>query len=262
MILVTGAAGFIGSHLAQALQKSGHHIAMSDVREKWSPPEYWMANYDVELDAVFHLGAVTDTTCENWNALDYTNCQLPSRLWDFCVERQIPLLYASSASVHGNGSGPLNKYAESKISFDNFAEHAVEEPPHWYGLRFFNVYGAGEAHKGAQASMVYKALNGHRKFYDLKAKRDFVHVDDVVSVMLWCWKNKPPSGIYDVGTGTARSVGEMARLCGVEPVEIGVPEALRGKLQTHTQADLTKLRAAGYEKPFLSLEEGIARMRQ
>ncbi len=265
MILVTGAAGFIGDHLSQALTGTDN-IAMCDVKPGYRDAPYWLERHADELKAVFHLGAISNTTCENKDALRGTNYYLPQRLADFCKAREIPFIYASSAAVYGNGDKPLNPYAWSKYAFDFYMEWANFPPKNWYGLRFFNIYGNGEAHKGKQASVVSQMLAGSRTLFDIDATRDFVHVDDVVSVMLWLWKNRPASGIYDVGTGVAEPFEAIpmaiAKATGqnMEIKRVPFPDSLKGKYQMHTQADLTKLRAAGYSAPFLSLEDGVVRM--
>jgi len=266
MILVTGALGFIGGHLSRRLLGDFNQVVyMADKQD--DIPAILRDGSD-PITAVFHLGAISDTTCEDYDALYFTNIDLSHHLSHFCGERGIPFIYASSASVYGNGDGPLNLYAQSKEHFDRVMIATAPSSP-WYGLRFFNVYGPGEEHKGKQASMVHQIIEemkAHRTatLFDIDARRDFVHVDDVVSVMLWLWKNRSASGIYDVGTGWARLF---------EAIPAAIPlggsyllqrkpmhESLKGKYQFHTQADLTKLRAAGYDKPFLSLEEGVARM--
>ncbi len=268
MILCTGSAGFMGQHLVQALKRDGQDVLMCDPKTVLPNPTYapatagqLMRDYGDNIEAVFHLGAISDTTCADKHALLKTNILLSLRLANFCAGKNIPFIFASSASVYGNGNGPLNDYARSKRQVESDLHDLTTRPTDEYALRLFNVYGPGDEAKGYMTSMVSKALRGKKQFYDPSAARDFVHVDDVVSVMLWCWRNRPPSGIYDVGTGQARTVREMCGIVGIEPEDIGVPIDQQGKLQTHTQADLTKLRAAGYDKPFLSLEEGIARMR-
>ena len=210
-----------------------------------------------KIEGVFHLGAISDTICEDWNALYETNVLLSAKLSFFCAQRQIPFLYASSASVYGNGAGALNKYAKSKREFDDLMEGQCAKSPYWYGLRFFNIYGPGEEHKGKQASIPSQMMRGHRTLFDIDAKRDFIYVDDVVSVMLHMWKERPASGIYDVGSGTARDFRDIAAIiCPGEFELIPLPSTLSGKYQFHTQADLTKLRQAGYTKLFPDARTG------
>lgn len=256
MILLTGSHGFIGSHLRRALR--GHDLVCVDPRLPGSPPiEVALQS---EYEAVFHLGAISDTTCEDGFALMTVNVDLTVRLKRFCDLRGIPFIWASSAAVYGNGQDPLNKYGWSKLEAEEVIQARFADGQ-WYGLRFFNVYGPGEAHKGKQASIVSRLLDGSlTEVFEPQTKRDFIHVDDVVSVMLWCWKHRPPSGIYDVGTGQPRSIHEVMKIAGAKCALVPMPESLKGKYQFHTKADLTKLREAGYDKRFLTLEEGVARM--
>lgn len=276
MIIVTGSEGFVGKHVAAALRHLGELLVRIDPRDPDSIPLDKALGYG-GITACVHLGAISDTTCEDEAALSQTNETLPLRLANFCRAARIPFLFASSASVYGNGNGPLNAYAKSKLSFDRCMEFAGNPWP-WYGLRIYNCYGPGEDHKGSQASMVHQCIEQiHRQgycevFWDSdKIKRDFVYIDDVVSVILWMTENRPPSGIYDVGTGVPESFMDLAlKVCGRTEGYLGepyvqmipFPNGLRGRYQTYTKADLTKLRAAGYTKPFLSLEEGIAKMLQ
>lgn len=262
MILLTGSHGFVGSHLRHALR--GHGIVCVDPRMLASPSieVALRSNYE----AVVHMGAISDTTCRDIRALQENNEELSVRLFDFCTEKKIPFVYASSFSVYGNGTHPLNHYAAIKLSFDNYAQYAIEEPPHWYGLRFTNVYGPGEDHKGKQASMVSQAIeqvdqDGFVTLFNVEASRDFVHVSDCVSVARWLLQTLPSSGIYDVGTGVSRPFDDIAQCLEAGIAYVPMPKHLEGKYQFHTQADLSKLRAAGYARPFLSLEEGIGLMR-
>jgi len=267
MILVTGSDGFIGKHLVAALrnERSGENFCVADPRSK-NPEDtidYWIGSgFGQSISAVFHLGAISDTTCEDAAALNETNVWLTTRLAQFCHQRSVPFIYASSASVFGNGEGPLNAYARSKAKSDFYMETYRKLGALNYGLRFHNVYGTGEAHKGKQASLPHQLLHGLDRIFLPETQRDFVHVSDVVSVILWMWKNKPASGIYDVGTGDPRSILDVVAATGKNVREVPMPESLRGKYQTFTKADLTKLRAAGYDRPFLSLEEGVAKMRE
>lgn len=277
MILCTGTEGFIGKHLMNALYP--RPMLCIDPRQ---PPQCALIidealkTFGPDIEAVFHLGAISDTTCEDTFALWGANVNLSGKLANFCAKKSIPFIYCSSASVYGNEAPhikPLNSYAWSKAEFDALTDGLIM-PEHWYGLRLFNCYGPGEEHKGKQASMPFQLIQrAHRRevmeIFKPDAQRDFVHVDDVVSVMLHMWRARPPSGIYDVGTGNARSFEKVAQIVqsnfvGRDPMcaykEIPFPESLEGKYQFHTQADLTKLRAAGYDKPFLSLEQGMTKM--
>lgn len=272
MILVTGAAGFIGGRLVSALNGSSAMTVLP------ADPKFGDASilydkvlpkYGDAIEAVFHLGAISDTTCEDKDALYKTNVDLSEKLASFCDDTGIPFIYASSASVYGNGDGPLNLYAHSKLIFDRIAEKHLRM--NWWGCRFFNVYGPGEAHKGKQASLVHQMIKAQRdgekpRLFETHTMRDFIHVDDAVEVMLWMWKHRPPSGIYDVGTGESVTIARLHDMVQDEMnisndhVEIEMPDHLKGKYQFHTCADIRKLRDAGYSKPFIPLREGIRRM--
>ena len=259
MILCTGSRGFVAGHLIRALRDAGHTTMGID-------KEHDIAKVlaSEEYSAIFHLGAISDTTCEDRVAFQVNNYDLTADLSEFCNRKNIPFIWTSSASVYGNGDGPLNMYAESKAASEDVVD--ILNQGTWYALRLFNVYGNGEAHKGKQSSVVSQMLAGSRTLFDIDATRDFVHVDDVVSVMLWLLKNGPASGIYDVGTGVAEPFEAIplaiAKATGknMEIKRVPFPDSLKGKYQMRTCADLTKLRAVGYDKPFLSLEDGIARM--
>ncbi len=274
MIILTGSAGFVGSHVTTALQDEGIPWLRVDPRD----PQALTLDEAIKhsIDGVIHCGAISDTTCDDYDALYNNNVALSLRLASICAVKRAPFIYCSSASVYGNnGSGPLNKYAQSKQEFDDIIESGGTDAQHWYGLRLHNVYGSGEEHKGKQASMVSQIIGKLRDRAPVTLfeeriqapwRRDFVHVDDVVSVMLWLWKNRPASGIYDVGTGIAEPFEAIpmaiAKATGqnITLARIPFPESLKGKYQFNTCARLEKLRAAGYDKPFLSLEDGIARM--
>lgn len=272
MILVTGSRGFIGKHLASTLLSVYDGcIVHQDPRE---PGPFWEIDRVIEehgrtITAVFHLGAISDTTCGSPKLL-YENNEAPTRLLSrFCREKNIPFIWASSASVYGNGDGPLNDYARSKQASEAMLES--RQCPVWYACRFFNVYGPGEAHKGKQASLVHQIIETQRdgerpRLFETQTMRDFIHVDDVVDVMLWMWRERPPSGIYDVGTGESYSISrlhaEIENAMGISHdfEEIDMPAHLVGKYQFNTCADLRKLRAAGYTREFTRLPDGIRRM--
>jgi ADP-L-glycero-D-manno-heptose 6-epimerase len=219
---------------------------------------------------------------------DTYNVESTIFIWNLCTEYQIPLIYASSAATYGDGEQgfddekdilnlePLNPYGWSKQQFDVWVEGTFKQPPFWYGLKFFNVYGHGEVHKGKMASMVYHMFNqiddtkrvrlfkSHRPDYGHgEQKRDFVYVDDIVDVCLFLYKKKPNSGIYNVGTGKARSFNDLATAVfmalGYEKkiTYIDTPIIIRDKYQYFTEAKINKLRHAGYDKPFHELEEGV-----
>ena len=270
MILVTGHKGFIGGHLCAALRERGATVLGVDKEH-----DSVKALRSEEFTAVFHMGAISDTTCNDRSLLVKTNVHLTHELAFWCRKRGIPFIYASSASVYGNQTRgllqPLNLYAQSKARADVEMEMPDRKYGLWYGCRFFNVYGPGEAHKGAQASMVHQIIqtirDGERpRLFEPGAKRDFVHVDDVVKVMLWLWQNRPATGFYDIGTGRSETfeavVDTIEKVMGVYNgyTEIPMPESLRHKYQFNTKADLSRLRSVGYMEPFMTLEEGVRRM--
>ncbi|MBO4581174.1 MAG: ADP-glyceromanno-heptose 6-epimerase [Bacteroidales bacterium] len=306
-IVVTGAAGFIGSCLLQKLYDSGYHnlVAVDDFSkiekkcniehktyaEKVSRTEFfsWLeANHDM-VGFVLHIGARTDTTEQNWELLDELNLSYTQQIWENCCLYNLPLIYASSAATYGMGEHgfedshrivdmlqPLNLYGISKNEFDKWALEQEEEPPFWAGLKFFNVYGPNEYHKKRMASVVlhaFEEINSSGKMQlfrshrpdvaDGEQSRDFVYVKDVLSVILFLMENRPESGLYNVGTGQARSFLDLAKatfaaMGKAENIEfIDTPLDIRDKYQYFTQAEMEKLRDAGYDKPFTSLEEGI-----
>ncbi len=242
--------------------------------------------------AVFHMGAITNTFEFSEEKLRRANLEYSQKLWEHCTQHGIPFVYASSAATYGDGTlgydddesrmhelKPLNPYGESKRLFDLWAldqEKANHTPPTWSGFKFFNVYGFGESHKGRMASVVFHSMKqiqssgqvtlfkSHKPEYkDGEQKRDFVSVDDVLDVLLFAWKHPIKRGIYNLGTGKARTFLDLARATfaamGREPsIEfVDTPEAIREKYQYFTQASMDKLRAAGWNKPFLSLEAGV-----
>lgn len=303
MIIVTGGAGFVGSNLVRALNARGRRDVtvvddLTDARKVKNLAACEVADYldkddfaamvdrrDARLrraEAIFHQGACADTMEPDERYVMRNNYEYSRRVLDACVELGVPLIYASSAAVYGLGSGfreeracegPLNVYGHSKLLFDERVRAvlpATKVPV--VGLRYFNVYGPGEAHKGPMASVAFQ-LDGQlraggkvRLFRgedgaDGEQRRDFVHVDDVVRVNLWFYDH-PAQGIFNVGTGASRSFNDVARAVigfhGRGEIEyIPFPEALRGKYQAHTEADLGRLRAAGYQEPFRNVEEGV-----
>lgn len=232
MAFCVGSNGFIGSHLK-----------------------------GIDAPGLICMAGISDTTCEDWSTLHQVNVTMPAQLSSDAFRHNLPFIYASSASVYGNGDGPLNPYAESKDRLDRFMLEKAPEGVRWYGLRFHNVYGPGEAHKGKQASLVWRLAKGElTEVFEPQAKRDFIHVSDVRHVVEWLLTALPPSGIYDVGTGVPRSIHEAMELTGAKCALVPMPDSLKGKYQFSTRANLEKLRKAGYSKPFLTLEEGIALM--
>ncbi len=249
-----------------------------------------------EIELVYHMGAVSSTTETDADLIASSNLGLSQRVWRWCAEHGTPLVYASSAATYGDGSAgfrdvddpeglgellPLNAYAWSKHTFDRWVAREVANgrptPPTWFGLKFFNVYGPNEYHKADMRSLVAKAypsaargrpvtlFRSHREGYaDGEQKRDFVYVRDCVEVMLWLRRTPAPSGIYNLGTGRAQSWLElMSALYATvgQPLQVGwidMPDEIRDRYQYFTQADMTKLRAAGYDRPFATVQEGVA----
>lgn len=315
MILLTGAAGFIGYQIARRLQREGvrfvsvDHLAAfgtrpehQDVRhlEIQAPESVESAAFYQKrvgtpdaITGIIHMGACSDTTEMRVDYLDRVNVNFSKSLWTRAAELQIPFVYASSAATYGGGElgydddeskmaqlRPLNPYGQSKLDFDLWAleqERAgAPRPPSWSGFKFFNVYGFGERHKGKMASVVLQGFDqiqknksirlfkSHRAgIADGQQKRDFIFVDDVVDVVFYAWKKPIPRGIYNLGSGQARSFLELAQatfraLNCPEKIEfIDTPAEIRDRYQYFTQAAMSKLQAAGYSRPFTSLEAGV-----
>ncbi len=307
MILITGAAGFIGSVVAKSLYQAGETdiVLVDDFSRESKEPNWWpmktLRRIDraelfkllllgkVKPDFVIHLGARTDTTEFDKAVFDKFNLNYSKHLWQWCTEFQIPLIYASSAATYGMGElgykddesivpqlKPLNPYGESKNDFDKWVLQQEEQPPFWAGLKFFNVYGPNEYHKGRMASVILHSFyhiqkhgyanlfkSHHDDVEDGMQSRDFVYVKDIVKVVRFLMQNKPKSGLYNLGTGQARPFLALVEACfdamGVEKDIrfIPTPEDIRDKYQYFTQADMSKLRAVGYTEPFYTLEEGV-----
>lgn len=276
--LVTGALGFIGSHLSRSLDnpilcdsKKGRGII---------PPDEIDIHFQ-DLNAVYHLGAISSTTEANTQKMTKNNILLSCKLLEECIDRDLPFVYASSASVYGLGEhgfsecapmSPLNYYAISKACFDSFVLQKIKDNPNAkiYGLRYFNVYGLGEDHKNEQSSPVHKFISQSRTKGEIKVfkgskefLRDFIHVDDVVSATLSA-KNFSSPGIYNVGTGVARSFLDVANIISdatsARITEIPFPEKLKSKYQKFTCSNNKKIVSAGYNSKRYSLEEGINRV--
>ena len=313
-LVVTGTAGFIGSVFVQYLNEQGFNqlILVDDFgveakRNNWEQKQFLkvierqafleqLPLLDFTIDAIIHLGARTDTTEFDYAVHDELNVKYSKALWLYATEKQIPFIYASSAATYGSGEQgyedshtildqliPLNPYGVSKNEFDKWAIAQTSQPPVWTGLKFFNVYGPNEGHKGRMASVIFHAFNqikvtglvklfkSHRPdFKDGEQLRDFVYVKDVVKVIGWMlhemfeqhW-SKEKNGLYNLGTGSARSFYDLAANTftaqGLQPnIEfIDMPMDIRDKYQYFTEANMNKLRAAGYTAPFSSLEEGV-----
>lgn len=309
MIVVTGAAGFIGSRLLAELQECGYAdlVAVDDFSradkarnlegikltarvERQDFPAWIDANEHL-IQFIFHLGARTDTTEFDKSVFDELNVRSSQQVWERCAKYAIPLVYASSAATYGDGAlgygdsddalpfqlKPLNPYGESKNEFDKWALAQKDKPYFWAGLKFFNVYGPNEYHKGRMASVVFhafkqiqatggmKLFRSHRPDYtDGGQLRDFVYVKDVCGVCIFLMEHRRHSGIYNLGSGTARTFLDLAHgvfhaLGKPEHIEfIDTPIDIRDKYQYFTEAPMAKLRGIGYAKPFHTLEEGIS----
>ena len=313
MIIVTGGAGFIGSNLVQALEARGDRdIVVCDMLghdDKWKNiakreladiirPEdlaAFLGDHAKDIETVFHMGAVSATTERDADLIVRSNIRMSLDLWNWCAEFETPLIYASSAATYGDGDRgfrdddsidglaalrPMNAYGWSKHAFDRRVARIVAEngprPPHWAGLKFFNVYGPNEFHKGGQISVALKnfreisedgkavLFRSHNPDYpDGGQKRDFVWVRDCVNVALWLSKASDVSGIFNVGTGTARTFQDLAKAVfqsmDKEPVIefVNTPEAIRDRYQYFTEADMSRLRDAGYDHAPTGLQEGV-----
>lgn len=306
-ILLTGAAGFIGSYLLGYLNRKGYEqiiivddFSRADKESNFNTKKFiakvereelftWLTKENTVIDFVFHLGARTDTTEFDYAVHQKLNVAYSKKIWNYCTEKEIPLVYASSAATYGSGElgysdsheiveqlKPLNPYGISKNEFDKWALVQNICPPSWSGLKFFNVYGPNEYHKGRMASVIFHSFNqvqatgkvklfkSHRPdFADGQQLRDFIYVEDVAKVCFWLMINTVASGLYNLGTGKARSFEDLvkATFAGMDkqPVieYIDMPEDIRDKYQYFTEADMTKLIAAGYNQPFFSLEDGV-----
>lgn len=306
--VITGAAGFIGSCLlsrlnivsdkelviVDAFEQKGAQIAnLADKRWALKIEREafldWFQENSGEVEMVYHIGARTDTTEFDKAIFDQLNVSYSKRVWEICSLAGIPLIYASSAATYGlgeqgyndahtvvDGLQPLNPYGWSKQEFDQWVLQQQTAPPFWAGLKFFNVYGPNEYHKGRMASVVFHAFNqitksgqvklfrSHRPdFADGAQSRDFIYVMDVVDVIEWLSANQPTSGLYNLGTGEARPFLDLATstftAMGREPkiVYIDTPEDIRETYQYFTEAEMGKLREVGYSAEFTSLEAGI-----
>ena len=307
MIIVTGAAGFIGSCLIGKLNQENFNfiIAVDDfshpekeanlvgkrIQERVDREVFfeWLDQNNQEVEFIFHIGARTDTTEFDRHIFEHLNVEYSKQIWNRCIEYQIPLVYASSAATYGLGEfgyddnesiipqlKPLNPYGDSKNEFDIWALEQERKPFFWAGLKFFNVYGPNEYHKGRMASVIFhahkqicsagemKLFRSHNPdFADGEQMRDFVYVKDVVEVCSFLMHHRRHSGIYNLGSGKARTFLDLAtntfHALGLDPTIsfVDTPADIRDKYQYFTQANMAKLRSIGYERPFHTLEEGI-----
>ncbi|MES2872404.1 MAG: ADP-glyceromanno-heptose 6-epimerase [Bacteroidota bacterium] len=307
MIIITGAAGFIGSCLIQKLNDEGFYdlVLVDDFSNKEKSRNFegkrfsqqvdrvnfpgWLIANQLLVQFVFHIGARTDTAESDVDLFNRLNLDYTKSIWNICVEFGLPLVYASSAATYGLGEHgydddeskipllkPLNPYGDSKNDFDKWAISQERKPYFWSGLKFFNVYGPNEYHKGRMASVIFHTFNQIRKsgemklfkshnpdFKDGEQMRDFVYVKDVVDVLYFLMHHRKDSGIYNLGSGTARTFLDLAintfKALG-EPANISfvpTPEDIREKYQYFTEAKMDKLKSIGYSKEFHSLEQGV-----
>lgn len=307
MIVVTGALGFIGSCLVSKLNQEGFNeivavdafhalekipnLQNKNLLERVERGEFfnWLDQNKDRVEFIFHLGARTDTAEFNIDLLNELNTEYSKRIWQKCIDNQIPLVYASSAATYGDGSlgykddhdiisklKPLNPYGVSKNEFDKWVLQQEETPFFWAGLKFFNVYGPNEYHKNRMASVVWhafrqiqktggmKLFRSHRQeVRDGEQQRDFVYVKDVVEVMYFLMHHRKDSAIYNLGSGKARTFLDLVKatfraMDRQEEIDyIDTPIDIRDKYQYYTQADMRKLLAIGYKNPFTTLEEGV-----
>ncbi len=307
MIVVTGAAGFIGSNVVAGLNERNYRdiVLVDDFSQGSKAANYSGKNYSslVErgeffswltenhrfVQLIIHLGARTDTAEFNWDTFLELNVNFSKKVWEICVEYGLPLIYASSAATYGLGElgyddshelvpmlKPLNPYGRSKNEFDKWVLQQLRKPFFWAGLKFFNVYGPNEYHKGRMASVVYHAYqqitesgamklfrSHHPEFADGMQLRDFIYVKDVVDVIIYMMEHRKYPGIYNLGTGSASTfldlVNHTFSALGMTPAVnfIDTPEDIRDKYQYFTEAKMDKLRSVGYTKPFTQPENGI-----
>jgi ADP-L-glycero-D-manno-heptose 6-epimerase len=307
MIIITGAAGFIGSCLIQKLNDEGYYdlILVDDFSNELKNKNFegkkfaskverdifptWLRENHLHVQFIFHIGARTDTTEMDRELLDRLNLDYTKSLWNICTEFGLPLVYASSAATYGLGElgydddeskipmlKPLNPYGDSKNEFDIWALKQDKKPYFWSGLKFFNVYGPNEYHKGRMASVIFHTFNQIQKtgsmklfqshnpeFKDGEQMRDFVYVKDVVNILYFLMHHRKDSGIYNLGTGKARTFLDLAKSTfyalnkDPEISFVPTPEDIREKYQYFTEANMNKLRSIGYNQDFYSLEEGV-----
>ena len=311
-IVITGAAGFIGSCLTGFLNAKGYtnlilvdeftepaklkNLEGKQFQVKVEREQFfdWLAEQQPAVDFIFHIGARTDTTEFDYAVHEHLNIEYSKKIWNYCTAHNIPVVYASSAATYGSGEQgynddhavvnllkPLNPYGVSKNEFDKWALQQKDHPPFWAGLKFFNVYGPNEYHKGRMASVIWHSFNqinsqgkvklfkSHKEgFKDGQQLRDFVYVKDVLKICYWLMvqyekASAAANGLYNLGTGKARSFEDLAKSTfkglDKEPVIefIDMPIDIRDKYQYFTEANMQKLKDAGYSEAFYSLEEGV-----
>ena len=307
MIIITGAAGFIGSCLVQKLNDEGYNdlVLVDDFSNEIKNKNFegkryskqvnrdvfaeWLRENHLHVQFVFHIGARTDTTEMDRELFNRLNLDYTKSIWSICTEFGIPMVYASSAATYGLGElgydddesripmlKPLNPYGDSKNDFDIWALKQEKKPYFWAGLKFFNVYGPNEYHKGRMASVIFHTFNQIREtgsmklfqshnsdFNDGEQMRDFVYIKDVVSALYFLMHHRKDSGIYNLGTGKARTFLDLAKgtfkALDKEPAisYVPTPEDIREKYQYFTEANMAKLRSIGYSQDFYNLEDGI-----
>lgn len=307
MIVITGAAGFIGSVIISKLNEIGFEnlVLVDEFNRPEKTANYaskkfittversifdkWLDENNDKIKFIIHIGARTDTAEFDHKIFDNLNVNYSKMIWKKCSQYNIPMIYASSAATYGMGEHgyddnqelipqlkPLNPYGVSKNEFDKWALLQSETPPFWAGFKFFNVYGPNEYHKGRMASVIFHSekqiretgkvnlFRSHRPdFEDGKQLRDFIYVKDVADVIIWFMQNQPQSGIYNLGTGKARSFYDLAtatfNALEIKPniQFVDTPIDIRDKYQYFTEANMQKVADVGYKKPFTSLEDGI-----
>lgn len=308
MIIITGAEGFIGSCLVAKLNHHNYNdLILVDDFDTWpgrgknlegkkytakvSRKDFfpWLRENANQVQFIFHIGARTDTTETDATIFKELNLDFTKELWNICVAEGLPLVYASSAATYGEGENgydddesklsslaPLNLYGKSKNDFDNWAVKQDKQPYFWAGLKFFNVYGPNEYHKGRMASVIFhayhqiqqsgkvKLFKSHRPEYkDGEQMRDFIYVKDLCDVCLFLMHHRKNSGIYNLGTGKARTWNDLTKAiftalnkpANIEYIDI--PEDIRDKYQYFTEANMNKLINIGYDKPFTNIEEAV-----